>query len=398
MIHHGDLIDVIPTLPADSIDAGVMDPPYDLTAKKKGGSGLASLNPNSPAGRSRIGTGNGAGGFMGMKWDGTGVAFRVETWLEVKRVLKPGAYLVAFGGTRTYHRMAVAIEDAGFELRDSIAWLYASGFPKNHDLGDGKGTALKPAFEPIVVARKPFKGSITDCHAKHGTAALNIDACRVEGAPYDASGDRGHVDERKRRSEFGMTPGRASAIGRWPANVVIDGVVAAAIDEQTGDLVSGANPTRRGSDKFCDTYGAFKGQEECDAARGLDVGGASRFYYCAKPSRDERDMGCYDVTPKQRDESRKDGNPGGDNPRNRGVQARGNFHPTVKPVELMRWLVRLVTPVGGTVLDPFCGSGTTGMACVYEQRQFIGIEREAEYVEIAKRRIHQVAPLFTEAV
>lgn len=139
-------------------------------------------------------------------------------------------------------------------------------------------------------------------------------------------------------------------------------------------------------------------QESSNHRARHDIGGASRFYYCAKPSREERDMGCYDLQPRQRDESRKDGDPGGDNPRNRGLQPRGNFHPTVKPVELMRWLVRLVTPPNGVVLDPFLGSGTTGMACVYEQRQFIGIEREAEYIEIAKRRIAAVAPLFTEAV
>jgi DNA modification methylase len=631
VIHHGDLFDVLPTLAADSIDAGVMDPPYDLTSKKKGGSGVASLNTNSPAGRSRIGTGNGTGGFMGMKWDGTGIAFKVETWVEIKRVLKPGAYLLAFGGTRTYHRMAVAIEDAGFEIRDSILyWGFGQGFPKSLDVnkddrfcqcseergehgaapvpsvraavdadepvssdsepnllaalreelivpaeteaggeqrqvldlrqsipqaaespessegagetraqgssgvdgrqrrpvhggateccgarrgslvstedvgstqpgvegrrdvlpearqlqadqvrpmpgsvsadgpqrrvrngaspnhGDvdappadengsgsssgprsaeqrspeprtvagqpepqtgrrwpvcsrcgksvipsGLGTALKPAYEPIVVARKPFLGSVAQNVEQHGTAALNIDDCRIDTTDdvpvFHSTGGRKFEQPDSQPDRRNQQIGTHD-LGRWPANVVIDDIAAAAIDEQTGNLTSGANPTRRGSDKFRDTYGVFKGQEECDAARGIDIGGASRFYYCAKPSREERDMGCYDVAPQQRDDSRKDVNPGGDNPRNRGVQRRGNFHPTVKPVELMRWLVRLVTPIGGTVLDPFTGSGTTGMACVYEQRQFIGIEREAEYVEIAKRRIHQVAPLFTEAV
>lgn len=397
VIHHGDLFDVLPSLPVESIDACVTDPPYDLTANKKGGSGAASLNLNSPAGRSRIGTG---GGFMGMKWDGEGVAFKVETWQAVRRVLKPGAYLLAFGGTRTYHRMAIAIEDAGFEIRDSMAWLYGSGFPKNHDLGDGKGTALKPAFEPIVVAWRPFKGTIQACHQQHGTAALNIDACRIavgdEDYARNASGDRGHENDRKRQSEFALTAGKASDIGRWPANVVLDDLAAEMLDAQTGELVSGANPTRRSSDKFRDTYGAFKGQEECDAARGLDIGGASRFYYVAKPSREERDMGCHDLAPRRRDDSRKEGNPGGDNPRNRGLQPRGNFHPTVKPVDLMRWLVRLVTPVGGKVLDPFGGSGTTAMACAYEQRDFEIIEREAEYVELIRRRVASVAPLFTE--
>lgn len=167
------------------------------------------------------------------------------------------------------------------------------------------------------------------------------------------------------------------------------------LDAQSGELTSGANPTRRRSDKFRGIYSDFKGQSECEPARGLDVGGASRFFYVAKPSRAERDQGCEHLTPKQRDESRKEGNPGGDNPRNRGLQLRGNHHPTVKPVELMRYLVRLVTPTGGTVLDPFCGSGTTGMACAFEGFHFIGVEREAEYVDIAKRRIASTLPLFS---
>lgn len=408
-IHAGDLFDVLPTMEAESFDACVTDPPYDLTANKKGGSGVASVNLDSPYGRARVGTGNGSGGFMGMKWDGEGVAFRVETWQAVRRVLKPGAYLLAFGGTRTYHRMATAIEDAGFEIRDSMAWLYGSGFPKNHDLGDGKGTALKPAFEPIVVAWKPFKGTISACHQQHGTAALNIDAARIptdddldggrvsggsDGWDRPWKHDPDHVARVKERHASHVET--ANRLGRWPANVVMDEEAAAALDEQTGELVSGANPTRRGSDKFRDTYGTFKGQEECDAARGLDIGGASRFYYVAKPSREERDAGCHDLSPRQRDDSRREGNPGGDNPRNRGLQPRGNFHPTVKPVELMRYLVKLVTPLGGRVIDPFGGSGTTAMACAYEQREFDIIEREAEYVDLIRRRVASVAPLFTE--
>lgn len=231
----------------------------------------------------------------------------------------------------------------------------------------GLGTALKPAHEPIALAWKPFKGTIAACHETHGTAALNIDACRL-GA------------------------------GRWPANVLLDEEAAALLDAQSGDLMSGANPTRRGSDKFRDTYGEFKGQTDCTPARGLDVGGASRFYYVAKPSRAERDAGCDAIHDKPRDESRKPGNPGGDNPRNRGLQRRANSHPTVKPVDLMRWLVRLVSPEGGLVLDPFTGSGTTGMACVEARRHFIGCEKEADYVEIARARIRSVAPMFSTEV
>jgi site-specific DNA-methyltransferase (adenine-specific) len=393
--HRGDLFDVLPTMPEASIDACVTDPPYDLTSGKRGGSGEASVNLNSPAGRSRIST-----GFMGMKWDGTGVAFKPETWREVSRVMKPGAYLVAFGGTRTYHRMACAIEDAGFEIRDALAWLYGSGFPKNHDLGDGKGTALKPAYEPIVLAWKPFRGTIQKCHAIHGTAALNIEACRIGSddtrrfKPAAGAMSFPHSDDawEPRDVEVG------SENGRWPANVVIDDVAAEAIDAQSGILTSGAYSGVRNTDGGRNVYGAFAGvgRHQENEGHSASVGGASRFYYCAKPSRDERDMGCYGLAAKPRDESRKEGNPGGDNPRNRGLQPRGNYHPTVKPIDLMRWLVRLVTPINGTVLDPFTGSGTTGCACAYEGRQFIGIEREAEYVEIAERRIAACLPLFTE--
>jgi site-specific DNA-methyltransferase (adenine-specific) len=357
MIHHGDLFAVLPTLPAESIDACVTDPPYELS-------------------------------FMGKAWDGSGVAFRVETWREVLRVLKPGAYLLAFGGTRTYHRMAVAIEDAGFEMRDSLAWLYGSGFPKSRNLGNGHGTALKPAFEPIALAWKPFKGTISACHEKHGTAALNIDDCRIEtddalggggekAETISANGHEGwdrpwkHNDAARARhaEKIRGNVAKAEALGRWPANVLIDEEAAAAIDEQTGELVSGAIDFSRTVDTSSrNVYGGFPNGDQRTGAYEANIDGASRFYYVAKPSREERDMGCYDC---------------------------GNFHPTVKPVELMRWLVKLVTPIGGTVLDPFLGSGTTGMACVYEQREFIGIEREAEYIEIAERRIASVAPLFT---
>lgn len=183
--------------------------------------------------------------------------------------------------------------------------------------------------------------------------------------------------------------------GRWPANVVLDDEAAAMLDEQSGVLQSGeAHILRRGGTTGKGMgYGSSAAGNVADATYG-DAGGASRFFYVAKPSREERDYGTQGLAERQRDESRKDSHPGGDNPRNRGLQPRGNFHPTVKPVELMRWLVRLVTPVGGTVLDPFLGSGTTGMACRYEFREFIGIEREAEYVTIAEARIAAVAPLF----
>jgi DNA modification methylase len=423
VIHCGDLFDVLPTLGAESIDAIVTDPPYGIgfmgrewdTFKPEVASQKQALRQlSTPKSREqkreenpnlRGRTVDGAISSSQIDYDYSVAGLRSfqewsEKWArEAFRVLKPGGYIVVCCAPRSYHRMACGLEDAGFVIRDKFAWLFGSGFPKNLDLGDGKGTALKPAHEPIALAWKPFKGSIKACHATHGTAALNIDACRIEGADGDGhwSGDDQSDATSTPGYEGGFTAGGQKGTGRWPANVVVDDMAAAAIDEQTGELVSGANPTRRSSDKFRDTYGEFKGQEECDAARGLDVGGASRFYYCAKPSRDERDMGCHGLTARPRDESRKDGNPGGDNPRNRGLQPRGNFHPTVKPIELMRWLVRLVTPINGIVLDPFTGSGTTGCACAFEGRKFIGIEREADYVAIAERRIAACLPLFSEA-
>lgn len=360
---HGDCREVLRGLPEASIDACVTDPPYGIgfmgrewdTFKPGAGKHRRLMHPRErEAQRTTIVSDNPnlhgrhrspALSPSQIEYDYTVAGLRrFQEWtaewaVEVFRVLKPGAYIVVCGAPRSYHRMASGLEDAGFVVRDQLAWLFGSGYPKSRNLGDGKGTGLKPAHEPIAFAWKPFKGSVTACHAQHGTAALNIDACRVE-------------------------PGIG---GRWPANVVIDDVAAAALDEQSGELVSGANPTRRNTDKFRDIYSRFKGQDTCDPARGADVGGASRFYYCAKPSREERDAGVAH-----------------------------NGHPTVKPVNLMRWLVRLVTPVGGTVVDPFTGSGTTGVACAHEGRPFIGCEREADYIALASARIKHVAPLFVE--
>lgn len=355
---HGDCLDVLPTLDACSVDAVVCDPPYDLTAGKKGGTGAASVNLDSPYGRSRISTGN--GGFMGKDWDATGVAFDPATWALVLSVMKPGAYLLAFGGTRTYHRLACAVEDAGFEIRDSISWLYGSGFPKSLNVGDGRGTALKPAHEPIVVARKSTVGTVAANVAEHGTGALNIDACRVA------------TDERVQASASGGVPfgggnyaagdGRvySDAAGRWPTNVVLDESQAAALDAQTGVTTS------RSGGKTTNALGVMNDDawvaKEMPRTGHDDIGGASRFFptfrYEAKAPTAER--------------------PRGDD---------GTAHPTVKPLDLMRWLVRLVTPPGGTVLDPFLGSGTTAEACLIEGFDCIGIEREAAYIDLARRRI-----------
>lgn len=426
MIHCGDLFDVLPSIAADSIDACVTDPPYGIGFMGKEWDTFKPVNVRAAAamkqrkdpeqlanlknvyGRKR----SPAQSPSQVEYDYTVAGLRgFQDWTaqwaaEVFRVLKPGAYIVVCCAPRSYHRMACGLEDAGFVIRDKFSWLFGSGFPKNFNLGDGKGTALKPAHEPIAIAWKPFKGSIKACHEKHGTAALNIDACRIgfsENEPYDIN-EKCRPNARAANSESVIGPSggqvNVSELGRWPANVVLDEEAAVALDEQTGELTSGSYSGWRNSDKTRNAYGHYGGtgpRFENEGHAG-SVGGASRFYYCAKPSREERDMGCYDLAPKQRDESRKEGNPGGDNPRNRGLQPRGNYHPTVKPIALMRYLIRLVTPIGGKVLDPFGGSGTTACACVYEQRDFEIIEREAEYVEIIKRRVAAVAPLFTEAV
>lgn len=652
MIHHGDLFTVLPTLEAESIDACVTDPPYEL-------------------------------GFMGRQWDRSGVAFQVGTWREVYRVLKPGAHLVAFGGTRTFHRMTVAIEDAGFEIRDCLSWLYGSGFPKSLDVskaidgaagaerkvvasdpqagrrnkttskfssvyGDiddaiscpvtapatdaakqwqGWGTALKPAFEPVILARKPaasdrerdiilanlirleaqlwsllpvsiavevfklsqadygaacgsaqwtaderrntwadlfgqmdtlqsvsvmttclstvtswsstlaecsgdtststtrtvssptidwrtlrsclsvltpativraaisqpgswwsalpaarvFHAAVTNLNATrelsalapvidqariscqdadapdfncawepiilarkplrgtvaanvtaYGTGALNIDACRIATTDTLGGGaekaetvcatnhegwDRPWKHDDSARAAHAervrANVAKAESLGRWPANVCLDEPAAAMLDARSGELVS-----RPHAGAQLSGAGTHEGWKRPSHAKPMykwapydDRGGASRFYYVAKPSQEERNWGC-DGLPKTRGSighkrcakcGRQEVNVSGTcqcpEPEwisGDDVLKARNSHPTVKPVELMRWLVRLVTPPDGTVLDPFMGSGTTGMACRYELRPFIGIEREAEYVAIAERRIAAVAPLFGE--
>jgi hypothetical protein len=329
----------------------------------------------------------------------------------VFRVLKPGAHLLVCGAPRSFHRMTCGLEDAGFEIRDCLSWLYGQGFPKSLNLGDGQGTALKPGWEPIVLGRKPIKTTVAETVRTHRTGCLQIDASRIpyrNDADFESAkgGDSGSTAEDGPTYQGGWGPQKPQSekitpLGRWPANVVIDEEAAALLDDMSGELQSGdAHILRRGGTTGRGMgYGSSAAGNVLDATYG-DSGGASRFFYVAKPSREERDYGC-DHLPMQvadayaehrgrrMDEpARIDGKP----------LARGrNIHPTVKPIALMRWLVRLVTPPGGTVLDPFTGSGTTGMACRYELREFIGIEREQEYVDIATRRIAAVAPLFHEA-
>ena len=372
----GDCVEQMKTLEANSVDAIVTDPPYGLE-------------------------------FMGKAWDGFGTPLGFQTWSEqwareAFRVLKPGGHLLAFGGTRMYHRLAAGVEDAGFEIRDTLMWLYGSGFPKSLDvskaidkaagaerqivgskiglagysLTDGKGglygdgfgangtgegecritapstedakkwqgwgTALKPAVEPIVLARKPLIGTVAENVLTHGTGALNIDASRIgtngenfdnlQGRPITKlSTRRANEDDEEYKARVLSSPGQQAALeklknlGRWPANILLDEEAAALLDEQSG--------------------------------------GASRFFYAPKASRSER---------------------------NKGLER--NIHPTVKPVDLMRYLIRLVTPKGGTVLDPFMGSGTTAVAAIEEGVNWIGCEREPEYVAIIEARIAAAQP------
>lgn len=394
-IRQGDALELLRQMGDGEADAVVTDPPYGLS-------------------------------FMGKAWDHDipGEPY----WSEALRVAKPGAHLLAFGGTRTYHRLACAIEDAGWEIRDSIAsfgclaWVYGSGFPKSLDVSKaidkaagaerevigrrtdraatptrdmrggrligasenidlsaitapatdearawvGWGTALKPAWEPIILARKPLVGTVAANVLAHGTGALNVDGCKITVADdayaRNCSGDRGHAGTRGKdetRATSIRSGGGSAAAGRWPADVVLDEDAARMLDEQSGTLQSGfmaAGTQReglryrggRGSRVRNDTY--------------ADSDGASRFFYTAKASSAERHA------------------------------AGRNTHPTVKPVSLMRWLCRLVTPPGGLVLDPFCGSGSTGVAALAEGFRFIGFDNDPESVKTARRRI--AGPLF----
>ncbi len=400
MIHIGDCLEVMRRMADNSVDAIVTDPPYGLTTNKKGGTGTASVNLETPHGRARIGTGNGPGGFMGMKWDSD--APSVEIWAECLRVLKPGGYLLAFAGTRTQHRMAARIEDAGFEIRDMIAWVYGSGFPKSHN-GPWGGTALKPALEPITVARKPLAGTVEANWREHGTGALNIDACRVDldGAANPSIARRqgaiNHLSTRKaaeaeaegklesRQSEGAYRAEReGEALGRWPANLIHDGS-----DEVLEAFPNAPGQQRDTGPMFARTtqvYGDFDGVSE-HRARG-DSGSAARFFYCAKATREDRNDGLDSgpVPAVSAGATMRDRETANWSARN------GNHHPTVKPTDLMRYLCRLVTPAGGLVLDPFMGSGSTGKAAVLEGFQFIGIEQDPVYAAIAEARIRVAQP------
>jgi site-specific DNA-methyltransferase (adenine-specific) len=395
-IIHGDCRAAVELMPSNSIHSVVTDPPYALVSITKRFGKPGSAPAKDVYGR-------GAAGFTGKTWDTGEVAFDPAFWFEVLRVLKPGGHVLAFGGTRTYHRLACAIEDAGFEIRDQIGWLYGSGFPKSHNQSgewEGWGTALKPAWEPIVVARKALDGTNAQNLARWGVGALNIDGCRVETTD-NLGGGAYAVNPTTRDQLWGADAGNSwkrggagdyvQPDGRWPANVIHDGSdeVLDAFPSAPGQMAKVSSSDAR---KTQNVYGAMK--RGSDGAEPRDTGGsAARFFYCAKASKADRNDGLDDFVARNDPAHRKTNiETTGENPYLRGATERKNTHPTVKPTELMRYLCRLVTPPGGTVLDPFMGSGSTGRGAVLEGFNFIGCETEAEYAAIAKARIAAVYP------
>ncbi len=378
-IINGNCLDIMKTLPENSVDSIVCDPPYGLS-------------------------------FMGKNWDYDVPS--VEIWKECFRVLKPGGYLLSFAGTRTQHRMAVNIEDAGFEIRDMIAWVYGSGFPKSLNIGkavdkvserlgqsggditkgnsewEGWGTALKPALEPITVARKPLsEKTVAENVLKWGTGGINIDGSRVgteEITQRLATVDGGTAIGAKAVGVKQKATGETTTTtGRFPANLIHDG------SDEVVSLFPNSNSSATKRNR--NTVGSF-GMPNDNTPEYGDKGSASRFFYCAKASKADRDEGL-----EGREEVEITGG-GGTYNREAGRKfgsiktAKRNTHPTVKPTKLMQYLVKLVTPKGGTVLDPFMGSGSTGKACKLEGFDFIGIELEEEYHAIAKARIEAVKP------
>lgn len=435
-IEHGDCLEVMARLREEGVlvDSIVTDAPYHLTSivKRFGKDDSAPAKSNGQTGV----YGRAAAGFMGQKWDGGDVAFRPETWRLAFDLLKPGGHMLVFGGTRTYHRLACAIEDAGFEIRDQIQWLYGSGFPKSHNvskgidkaagqkgsLGDyrtpdhaikrkpgnerqhegyqrpwrddpeaedrslrryipatedarewqGWGTALKPACEPIVLARKPLEGTVAANVLEHGTGALNIDGCRmgIDAEERDTIDRRSGRDDGKGNSHlaFAQRPDGETFTshpqGRWPANVIHDGseevLEAFAVSGESYGSGGGMKDLRKGA--------LFQGKTNpniTDHCGFGDTGTAARFFYSSKADASDR---------------------------------LGSKHPTVKPVDLMAYLCRLITPPGGLVLDPFAGSGTTAMAALREGFDAILIEKEARFVADIRHRLAHVegadTPLF----
>jgi DNA modification methylase len=443
----GDCLEVLKTLEDNSVDSIVTDPPYHLTSitKRFGKKGSAPAQYGTDGAFARA-----SKGFMGKEWDGGDIAFRTDVWKECYRVLKPGGHLLSFGGSRTYHRMAVAIEDAGFEVRDQIMWVYGSGFPKSHNIGkaidkiqgneskikgfvprypegtrgekstgdsswfggngfeeqpgmkpvfeinnewEGWGSSLKPAHEPICMARKPLsEKSIAENVLKWGTGGINIDDCRIGFSENDDPRIGKGYEWESKAEPFGEANSTQikegwNSEGRFPANIMFDEEAGKILDEQSG--ISKSTGSVRKKDTETDPSNMdFKHKEgENSNPYAGQEGGASRFFYCPKVSKKERDMnmtGEEKPTRKWRDDKGMKLT-GSGNPRN---EMGKNTHPTVKPIKLMEYLITLVTPKGGVVLEPFMGSGSTGIAAKNLGMSFIGIEREEEYFEIAKQRIN----------
>ncbi|HCF0509252.1 TPA: site-specific DNA-methyltransferase [Pseudomonas aeruginosa] len=422
-LHLGDCLQVLKTFPDNSFDSVVTDPPYGIRFMGKAWDGAdiearAARRAEMPSHAPDTGPNGGHRSVAAEagKYDLTpkGMlafqAFTLEWAAECLRVLKPGGHLLSFASPRTYHHMAVGIEMAGFEIRDMIAWVYGSGFPKSKNLdGDrqGWGTALKPALEPITVARKPLVGTVAANVLAHGTGALNIDACRIPtdetlragsgGIPRrhdehvprtrsgEASAERRYIETGG--TNFAMKPGPrgGDAAGRWPANLIHDGSIEV-VALFPADAGQAAPLATRNSDKTRNSYGTFAVSPDAHFSQHDAGGSAARFFYCAKASRRDRNEGCEHMERKPLHWSSGSQNPGSFQSDGTDKTSQNN-HPTVKPTDLMAYLVRLVTPPGGKVLDPFTGSGSTGKAAVREGFEFVGIEREPPYLAIAEARI-----------
>ncbi|HGM6962916.1 TPA: site-specific DNA-methyltransferase [Pseudomonas aeruginosa] len=403
-LHLGDCLLVLKTFPDNSFDSVVTDPPYGIRFMGKAWDGAdiearAARRAEMPSHAPDAGPNGGHRSVAteAGKYDLTpkGMlafqAFTLEWAADCLRVLKPGGHLLSFASPRTYHHMAVGIEMAGFEIRDQIMWVFGSGFPKSHNLSgeyEGWGTALKPGHEPICMARKPLAGTVARNVLAHGTGALNIDGCRIPSEPMPPNTGAGGLPRRREDEQRG--PGAVSqphAGGRWPANLIHDGspeVVALFPHTKSGVMKGGTiRAAQDAPGSVC--YGTYGGNATSEDTFG-DEGSAARFFYCAKATRRDRNEGCEHMERKPLHWSSGSQNPGSFQSEGTDKTSQNN-HPTVKPTDLMAYLVRLVTPPGGKVLDPFTGSGSTGKAAVREGFEFVGIEREPPYLAIAEARI-----------
>lgn len=381
---HGDCLEKLATLRDNSIDAVVTDPPYGLGEAPDA---LAMLRDWLETGHHDV---KSKRGFMGKTWDNFVPQPRV--WHEVFRVLKPGGHVLAFAGTRTQDLMSLGLRLAGFEIRDLVAWVYGSGFPKSHNLEgewEGWGTALKPALEPITLARKPLEGTVAANVLKWHTGAINVDACRVHADDAKEGRERhgGGAKFAEGASGFNQDAITTSPAGRWPANLIHDGSEeVVGLFPDTGKSTGGRTVKRSGGGNVGSGKASEASWTNDDPGYG-DSGSAARFFYCAKVSPSERNAGLSDLPDK---EWKADG-AAIPQRADRPFKPSKNNHPTVKPLALMRYLCRLITPPSGTILDPYLGSGSTGVAALQEGFDFIGIEREEEYFAIASARIDNVS-------